>query len=86
MCIRDRYSGETSHLPVFGSCHSGDWSAYRQRQNLPRRSSASVSYTHLDVYKRQGMDWIPHCKKTFNGAQTVMKYLGKYTPVSYTHL
>ena len=26
-----------------------------------------------------GMDWIPHCKKTFNGAQTVMKYLGKYT-------
>ena len=24
-------------------------------------------------------DWIPHCKKTFNGAQTVMKYLGKYT-------
>ncbi len=28
------------HLPVFGSCHSGDWSAYRQRQNLPRRSSA----------------------------------------------
>lgn len=25
------------------------------------------------------MDWIPHCKKTFNGAQTVMKYLGKYT-------
>ena len=26
-----------------------------------------------------GMDWIPHCKKTFNGAQTVIKYLGKYT-------
>ena len=25
------------------------------------------------------MDWILHCKKTFNGAQTVMKYLGKYT-------
>ena len=26
-----------------------------------------------------GMDWSPHCKKTFNGAQTVIKYLGKYT-------
>lgn len=24
-------------------------------------------------------DWIPHCKKTFNGAQSVIKYLGKYT-------
>ena len=24
-------------------------------------------------------DWVPHCKKTFNGAQSVIKYLGKYT-------
>ena len=24
-------------------------------------------------------EWIPYCKKTFNGAQTVIKYLGKYT-------
>lgn len=24
-------------------------------------------------------EWIPHCKKTFNGAQSVIKYLGKYT-------
>ena len=23
-------------------------------------SPVSVSYTHLDVYKRQAMDWIPH--------------------------
>ena len=23
--------------------------------------------------------WIPHCKKTFNGAQSVINYLGKYT-------
>ena len=26
-----------------------------------------------------GMDWIPHCKKTFNGAGSVINYLGKYT-------
>ena len=26
-----------------------------------------------------GTDWVPHCKKTFNGAQSVIKYLGKYT-------
>lgn len=24
-------------------------------------------------------DWIPYCKKTFNGAQSVINYLGKYT-------
>lgn len=24
-------------------------------------------------------EWIPHCKKTFNGAQSVINYLGKYT-------
>ena len=31
----------------------------------------------LDIcYKK---DWIPHCKKTFNGAQSVINYLGKYT-------
>ncbi len=24
-------------------------------------------------------EWIPHCKQTFNGAQSVIKYLGKYT-------
>ena len=26
-----------------------------------------------------GKDWVPHCKKTFNGAQSVINYLGKYT-------
>lgn len=24
-------------------------------------------------------EWIPYCKKTFNGAESVIKYLGKYT-------
>ena len=24
-------------------------------------------------------EWIPHCKKTFNSAQSIIKYLGKYT-------
>ena len=31
----------------------------------------------LDIcYKKE---WIPHCRKTFNGAQSVINYLGKYT-------
>ena len=25
------------------------------------------------------MEWAPFCKKTFNGAQSVINYLGKYT-------
>lgn len=25
-------------------------------------------------------EWIPYCKKTLNGAQSVIDYLGKYTP------
>lgn len=25
------------------------------------------------------MEWVPYCKKTFNGAQSVINYLGKYT-------
>ena len=29
-----------SRPPAAGSSHSGDWNAYRQRQNPPRRSSA----------------------------------------------
>ena len=24
-------------------------------------------------------EWVPYCKKTFNGAQSVIDYLGKYT-------
>lgn len=24
-------------------------------------------------------EWVPHCKKTFNGAKSVIDYLGKYT-------
>lgn len=26
-----------------------------------------------------GIEWVPYCKKTFHGAQSVIKYLGKYT-------
>ncbi len=29
-------------LPFSGSCRSGDWSAYRQRQNPPRHSSERI--------------------------------------------
>ena len=48
---------------------------------------APVSYTHLDVYKRQGSR-----RYSFPIRQTMIRTLGfswkgaVYTPVSYTHL
>ena len=52
-------SGETSHLPVFGSCHSGDWSADKQQQNLHHRSSAwQVGSPHGGQAARFHQGWV----------------------------
>ena len=45
---------------------------------------SSEKYQNRYVFKAlldtcYSKEWIPHCKKTFNGAQSVIKYLGKYT-------
>ena len=40
------------------------------------RNSYSFKELLNICYKK---DWVPHCKKTFNGAQSVINYLGKYT-------
>ena len=38
------------------------------------------SYTFKELLDNcYNKDWVPHCKKTFNGAQSVINYLGKYT-------
>ena len=42
--------------------------------------SSAVSYTHLDVYKRQKYDRYGKYRKYRNAD------LGAHTPVSYTHL
>ena len=31
------------------------------------------------MYQALPKDWIPHCKKTFNGVQSAINYLGKFT-------
>ena len=37
-------------------------------------------YTFKELIDRcYSAEWVPHCKKTFNGAQSVINYLGKYT-------
>ena len=44
MCIRDRDGGKDTPDNIVAACH-----VCNQRRHKP------VSYTHLDVYKRQGM-------------------------------
>ena len=44
-----------------------------------QKNSVTIIRSRSFLDSCYGMDWIPHCKKTFNGAQTVIKYLGKYT-------
>ena len=53
-------------------------------QNELRFHGSSEKYRNRYTYKElldtcYSKKWIPHCKKTFNGAQSVINYLGKYT-------
>ena len=49
---------------------------------------STVSYTHLDVYKRQDLFWLENLNLRGGFKKTIMDYIaGKYPdPVSYTHL
>ena len=53
-----------------------------------KSSLAPVSYTHLDVYKRQGRGQYGHCKVKFEPMDANGEELYKFesTAVSYTHL
>lgn len=53
-------------------------------ENKLQFHGSSVKYRNHYAFKEllntcYEKDWIPHCKKTFNGAQSVINYLGKYT-------
>ena len=53
-------------------------------QNELRFHGSSEKYRNRYTFKElldtcYSKKWIPHCKKTFNGAQSVINYLGKYT-------
>lgn len=53
-------------------------------ENKLQFHGSSVKYRNRYDFKEllnlcYDKDWVPHCKKTFNGAQSVINYLGKYT-------
>ena len=75
MCIRDRYQGQ--------------WRRNSRRDkgrgdNGFRRDERAVSYTHLDVYKRQGLDLrVFEDAITFKIALMVVKYMKYMETLEY---
>ena len=68
-CTRDTAAGHLASAKVPSACSKS--SRYFRSTISPQLSrqttrvrSCSVSYTHLDVYKRQGMWWCRCCKKS----------------------
>ena len=56
MCIRDRHCGESlADLFEAGSCGGA---GQRHILHEQHRTFNPVSYTHLDVYKRQAQEWV----------------------------
>ena len=53
---------------------------------MPLRQEIPVSYTHLDVYKRQGHNDLTNGKETEDKSVTTVENMVIYRPVSYTHL
>ena len=51
-------------------------------------SIISVSYTHLDVYKRQNVDWtiITYGDKIYNGIMDEIELMGYYDSNNYNNL
>ena len=100
MCIRDRHSSwrsvshkkssrSRSFLPVSGDRRVPRPTIWLYRlRTLVGRSTTTVSYTHLDVYKRQLYALLRHFPIRWNFClqRTITVFICKPTPVSYTHL
>ena len=84
-----RDKGAEFFLPVkvmsklFRGKYMAELKSLYEAKNLQFHGS-SRKYHNRYVFKEllnlcYDKDWVPHCKKTFNGAQSVINYLGKYT-------
>lgn len=84
-----RDKGEKFFLPVqvisrvFRGKYMEEIKTLWHQNDLHFYGSAEKYRNHYEfkelVYKCYSKEWVPHCKKTFNGAQSVINYLGKYT-------
>ena len=84
-----RDKGEKFFLPVevlsklFRGKYMAELKALYEEKKLQFHGS-SEKYHNRYAFKEllnicYEKEWVPHCKKTFNGAQSVINYLGKYT-------
>ena len=84
-----RDKGEKFFLPVevlsklFRGKYMAELKALYEEKKLQFHGS-SEKYLNRYAFKEllnicYEKEWVPHCKKTFNGAQSVINYLGKYT-------
>ena len=84
-----RDKGEKFFLPVkvmsklFRGKYMAKLKSLYEAKNLQFHGSSEKYRNHYTFKELMGIcyekEWIPHCKKTFNGAQSVINYLGKYT-------
>ena len=58
MCIRDRFYGYLPFmvLPLYSTLEKTNWTLLEAAADLGANGFRPVSYTHLDVYKRQVVD------------------------------
>ena len=84
-----RDKGEKFFLPVqviskvFRGKYMEEIKSLWDQNRLHFYGSAEKYKNHYEfkelINKCYSKEWVPHCKRTFNGAQSVINYLGKYT-------
>ena len=84
-----RDKGEEFFLPVkvmsklFRGKYMAELKALYETKKLQFYGSSEKYHNHYAFKELLNIcyekEWVPHCKKTFNGAQSVINYLGKYT-------
>ena len=84
-----RDKGEEFFLPIkvmsklFRGKYMAELKSLYETKKLQFHGSSEKYHNHYAFKELLNIcyekDWVPHCKKTFNGAQSVINYLGKYT-------
>ena len=92
MCIRDRRKGKWLQNLGFHFHDTVEIKQYKDKLIITKvKDPNPVSYTHLDVYKRQIYGFISKARESINAAGMAitnksLSLMHSSTPVSYTHL